>query len=107
MPGMTTFCAPANKSAVFTLPDSSRVLLGPSASLRCPAMFSGSTRQVTLTGEAWFDVHANQQHPFIVQLPSRNTSIELPATPLHISANAADTMIKLSLRDDPPLMLHH
>jgi transmembrane sensor len=49
------------------LSDGSRVVLGPSSALNVPAGFGDSTRRVTLTGDAYFEVVHDQRVPFVVQ----------------------------------------
>lgn len=53
------------KSAVI-LPDGTRITLNAESELRYPAAFRGATREVYLTGEGFFDVAKDHQHPFIV-----------------------------------------
>lgn len=48
------------------LPDHSIVCLNAGSSLRYPAVFSGNSREVELTGEAFFEVRSDKEHPFIV-----------------------------------------
>ena len=53
-----------------TLPDGSKVSLNKNSRLVFPEKFSKSNREVTLTGEALFEVEPNKAYPFIV-----NTSL--------------------------------
>lgn len=48
------------------LDDGSSVILAPGSKLRYPAFFQGSTRSVTLEGEAFFEVSKDPKHPFFV-----------------------------------------
>lgn len=50
-----------------TLPDGSRVLLNRHSRLIYPAHFADSSRDVTLTGEAFFEVAHDPAHPFRVR----------------------------------------
>lgn len=66
--------APANKEVVTTgkrktvkLPDGSLITLEPNSRLVYPQRFTGNTREVNLTGEAYFEVEPNHEKPFIVQ----------------------------------------
>ena len=52
------------------LPDGSGVLLGPGSELSLANGFAAGTREVTLKGEARFDVVHDATHPFIVHTPS-------------------------------------
>lgn len=48
------------------LPDSSTVVLHAGSTLDYPAVFPDDSREVTLTGEAYFDVHHDNKKPFII-----------------------------------------
>jgi ferric-dicitrate binding protein FerR (iron transport regulator) len=52
--------------AAFTLPDGSRVSMGAASTLTYPQTFDGQTREVTLDGQAFFDVEASPGKPFVV-----------------------------------------
>jgi len=49
-----------------TLPDGSKVWLNAASSIRYPTAFTGTSRSVTITGEAYFEVAVNPHRPFIV-----------------------------------------
>jgi transmembrane sensor len=49
-----------------TLPDGTIVTLNTGATLSYPSRFEGSSRNVTLQGEAWFEVAHDKTKPFIV-----------------------------------------
>jgi ferric-dicitrate binding protein FerR (iron transport regulator) len=69
------------------LPDSSEVWLNSGSTLRYPARFSSEKRAVNLTGEAFFEVLSNPEHPFEVNTPdgvivmARGTSFNVNAYP--------------------------
>ncbi|ANI90060.1 hypothetical protein A9P82_12660 [Arachidicoccus ginsenosidimutans] len=48
------------------LADGTKVWLNSASSLRFPISFNSDTREVTLSGEAYFEVAKNPRHPFIV-----------------------------------------
>jgi transmembrane sensor len=52
------------------LADGSRVILGPQSTLEVPGTFGASQRIVTLTGDAYFDVHHDASKPFSVRAGS-------------------------------------
>lgn len=58
--------APFGTRTSFFLPDGTRGWLNSGASLYFPTEFRGKTREVTLKGEAYFDVKTNIKKPFIV-----------------------------------------
>lgn len=51
------------------LPDGTKVWLNNATSLRYPTSFSGPSREVELTGEAYFEVAKNTSKPFSVKIP--------------------------------------
>lgn len=63
---MNTLVVPAGQRAQLTLQDGTSVWLNAQSTLTYPARFSGKTRRVTVSGEAYFDVVKNQKKPFIV-----------------------------------------
>src|SRR5690606_14155114 len=48
------------------LPDSSNVVLQKGSSLIYPETFKGDKREVTLTGEAYFDIYQQKDNPFVI-----------------------------------------
>jgi transmembrane sensor len=53
--------------ATFRLPDGSRVMLGVASTLHYPPGFSGGPREVSLEGEAYFEVVHDARRPFAVR----------------------------------------
>lgn len=56
----------AGKRKTVRLPDGSTITLEPNSRLTYPNEFMGNTREVGLTGEAFFEVKPNHEKPFIV-----------------------------------------
>ncbi|KAB7733029.1 DUF4974 domain-containing protein [Rudanella paleaurantiibacter] len=73
-----------NRTQRLTLPDGSTVLLNRQSSLRYPATFDGDTREVTLTGEAFFDVKPNANQPFIIH--AQDTDVRVVGTSFGVRA---------------------
>lgn len=61
-----TLYVPAGQRAQLTLQDGTSVWLNAQSTLTYPSRFSGKSRQVTVSGEAYFDVAENRKKPFIV-----------------------------------------
>jgi len=57
------------------LPDGSFVILNEGSNLDYPEVFKGNKREVTLTGEAYFDVKHISSKPFIVHTGKLNTTV--------------------------------
>jgi len=58
-----------------TLSDGTKVWLNASSTLRFPASFTGANRQVTLTGEAYFEAAINTEKPFVVVVDSLRVTV--------------------------------
>lgn len=69
----------------FKLPDGSKVWLNARSELRYPSFFKGNKREVHLSGEAYFQVKQDKQHPFIVGL-SNNVEIKVTGTEFNVDA---------------------
>jgi transmembrane sensor len=55
-----------NESRHLALPDGSEIKLSPNSRINYPEIFAPDKREVYLTGEAFFDVAKDPQHPFLV-----------------------------------------
>ena len=73
-----------------TLSDGSKVLLHKDAHIDFPPVFAGNTREVTLTGEAYFDIRADMR-PFIVHTGKIKTTVL--GTAFNIDAHDRDFVI--------------
>lgn len=62
---ITAYAAPANTKVVL-LPDGTKVTLNSNSTLRYPEKLDGSTREVYLKGEAYFEVVHNVNKPFVI-----------------------------------------
>ena len=89
------------------LPDSSRVWLNSDSKITYPEEFNGKTRNVTISGEAYFEVQKDSLHPMIV-MTNKNFSLEVLGTSFNIKSydnedNAMATLytgsIKMHYRD--------
>lgn len=77
------------------LPDGSTVLLNSGSTLDYPEVFDGPTREVTLSGEAFFDIKHNAARPFIVRTGSLTTTVL--GTSFNVKAYAADDNITVTV----------
>lgn len=66
------------------LPDGTQVWLSPSTLLEYPFAFEGGTREVKLSGEAFFEVAHDASHPFIIT--SDNIQTKVLGTSFNIQA---------------------
>lgn len=56
------------------LPDGTFVMLNAGSRLTYPEKFIGKNREVALSGQAFFDVHKDSEHPFIVKTKDMNVT---------------------------------
>ncbi len=73
-----------NSAFVATLQDGSAVYLSKGASITYPRKFSKGTREVSLKGDAYFQVSPDKDHPFVVQTDLIN--IEVLGTSFRINS---------------------
>lgn len=76
------------------LPDGSKYWVNASSSLTYPSRFGG-TREVMLNGEAYFEVVADPDKPFIVS--SKGQKVQVLGTEFNISAYQDDTVIRTTV----------
>lgn len=80
---MQTIATQQSKTTI-TLPDGSQVVLNRNSRLNYPDRFTDSLRQVTLTGEAFFDIKPDAEHPFVIK--ARETTVRVLGTSFSIRA---------------------
>jgi ferric-dicitrate binding protein FerR (iron transport regulator) len=78
-----------------TLPDGTTVVLNKHSKLSYPVQFTGSTREVYLTGEALFDVAHNPAKPFSVHTGAFVTKVL--GTAFSIKAYPGDSNVKITV----------
>ncbi len=86
---------PRGNRMKITLPDSTSIWLNNETKLRYTSNFSSTNRLVELSGEAYFDVHHNSIHPFIVQVGEQQ--IEVFGTRFSVTAYPEDRFIETAL----------
>lgn len=77
------------------LPDGSKVWVNSDSKLSYPETFKGSTREIFLEGEAFFDVVKDPKHPFIVH--TSGLDIKVLGTAFNVKAYKAESTIEASL----------
>lgn len=68
----------------YVLPDGSVVTLNNNSKLLFPKKFKGSTREVTVIGEAFFDIKRNAEKPFVIN--AGNAQVKVLGTSFNVSA---------------------
>lgn len=78
------------------LPDSSKVWLNSGSTLRYPSRFTEKERTVGLSGEAYFEVRSDREHPFYVALNSGIT-VKAHGTRFNVNAYEEDQVMETVL----------
>lgn len=89
-----TIFTPRGGTYQIILPDGSKVWLNAASSLRYPTSFT-HTRNVELTGEAYFDISPDASHPFTVS--HDKTEVEVLGTQFNMMAYKDEASIKTTL----------
>ncbi|GAA4312904.1 FecR family protein [Compostibacter hankyongensis] len=93
--GFNTFYTNRGEEYQLTLSDGTKVWLNSASSLNFPSSFTGNSREVTLTGEAYFEVVANAKMPFRVQV--NGLQVEDLGTRFNINAYEDEPDVKTTL----------
>jgi ferric-dicitrate binding protein FerR (iron transport regulator) len=97
-----TLSTPRGGQYQLLLADGTKVWLNASSSIRFPVAFTGKERQVSITGEAYFEVAKNATMPFIVHFSSatgegKEGTVEVLGTHFNIMAYDDERSINTTL----------
>lgn len=94
-----TIKIPRGKQFMVVLPDGSKVWLNAASTLHFPTMFEGKNREVSLTGEGYFEIAKNESKPFIVHVQTKGykEDVEVLGTRFNIKAYENDKNIRTTL----------
>ena len=94
---MQTIRVPAGQRAELTLTDGTSVWLNAGSTLSFPNYFEDGKREVSLDGEAYFDVEKDTRNPFIVK--TQKFDIEVLGTEFNVLAYRKSSLFEVSLLD--------
>jgi ferric-dicitrate binding protein FerR (iron transport regulator) len=105
-PMFNTISTPKGGQYQVILPDGSTLWLNAASTIRFPAVFNGSERNVELQGEGYFEVKKNSSMPFVVK--TKAMSVQVLGTDFNVMAyddekNSRTTLVTGSvkvIRDD-------
>ncbi len=86
------------------LPDGTSVMLNHFSTLSYPERFRSQNREVTLTGEAYFEVSPDKEHPFIVQ--AEEVSVQVLGTHFNVEAYRDNPEIHTTLLEGSVAVSH-
>jgi transmembrane sensor len=87
--------SPVGSRTTFSLPDGSTGWINGGSSIKFENSFSGTTRSIELTGEAYFNVTKNKDKAFIVVTP--NIDIKVFGTSFNVMAYSDDALTEVTL----------
>jgi transmembrane sensor len=90
-----TITTPKGGQFQVVLPDGTKVWLNSASSLKYPTAFIGKERDVTLTGEAYFEVAKNKEMPF--KVGTAGQIVEVLGTHFNVNAYEDEPIIKTTL----------
>lgn len=88
VPEMNTVVIPYGSRTDITMADGTRVWLNAGSRLFYPSRFVDKTREVFLSGEAFFDVQENKKQPFVVK--TADMLLEVLGTQFNVTAYPED-----------------
>jgi transmembrane sensor len=91
---INTMKTPRGGQYQLTLPDRTKVWLNAESSITYPTAFKDKTRQVSVTGEVYFEVAENKNQPFVIE--SQKQEITVLGTSFNVSGYAGENQ-KISL----------
>ena len=83
-PNMIERVADKQKSEEIELPDGTRITLNTNTRMRYPEHFSGNSREISIEGEAYFEVAPDARRPFIIH--AGETDIRVLGTCFNVNA---------------------
>ena len=92
---MNTITTPNGGQYQLLLSDGSRVWLNAGSSITYPATFTGEKREVSIRGEAYFEIAGNKNKPFIVN--TANEQITVLGTSFNVNSYADEPFTKTTL----------
>lgn len=112
VPAYNTIFAPRGGQFPFVLEDGTRVWLNAASSLKFPTSFHGTSREVALEGEAYFEVAPSARRTFLVRV--RGMQVQVLGTHFDVNAYMDEPAIRTTLlegsvkiiRDKASALLH-
>lgn len=90
-----TISTPRGGQYQIVLPDGSKVWMNAASSIKFPAAFSGTERNVIISGEVYMEIAQRSKQPFIVK--ANGTEIRVLGTSFNVNAYTDEEAIKTTL----------
>ena len=89
--------SPLGMKSKITLPDGSVVWLNSGSKLKYPVEFTSDKREIQLSGEAFFKVHSDKKHPFVVS--TKSLQVIATGTAFNIESYYNDSITAVTLQE--------
>lgn len=89
---------PYGKRSELSLPDGSKIFLNAGSTLHYPNSFSDTIREVSLIGEAYFEISPDAARPFVVNI-AQKTAVKVLGTAFNVQAYEDNENIEISVRE--------
>lgn len=99
---VNTISVPAGQRANLQLSDGTNVWLNARTTMTYPAFFTGSSREIQLDGEAWFEVEPDAEKPFIVH--TEGYDVEVLGTSFNVEAYSGSSAFEAALMEGEVLI---
>ena len=106
---LNTMVTPRGGEYQLTLPDGTRVWLNAASSIHFPIAFTGNTRSVDITGEAYFEVAQDKRKPFHVKFNAPmggEGEVEVLGTHFNINSYSDETTANTTLLEGSVRIIH-
>jgi hypothetical protein len=90
-----TLTTPRARQQQLILPDGSHVWLNAESSIRFPTAFTGKTREIAISGEAYFEISPDKTKPFVVNV--RQSSVVVLGTHFNVMAYPDEAFLETTL----------
>lgn len=94
---MLEVSSPQGLLSTITLSDGTKVTLNSGTTLSYPSLFTSNTREVHLSGQAFFDVSRDDKHPFIVH--TEDLDVRVLGTKFDLKSYEDDAYIQVTLNE--------
>jgi transmembrane sensor len=94
---INTLSTPSGGQYMLILPDKTMVWLNAESSISYPSVFAGAESNVSLVGEAYFEVAKDKQHPFKVK--ATTAEVRVLGTHFNIMSYAQEGQTQISLAE--------
>lgn len=88
---------PKGMRSSITLADGTKVILNAGTTITYPTAFVSKQREVCVSGEAFFEVAHDKEHPFIVK--AENISVKVVGTKFNVKAYKEENNIEVTLTE--------